>query len=156
MGATSKPGGKSERATGGLSAQERAALKERAAELKAEARRSRGAEKAAAEEQDVLTKIAEMPEPDRALAERVHSLVTTAAPELAPKLWYGQPAYARKGKPVVFFRSGQADKERYSTFGFTPEAQLDEGGLWPTSFALTGLDDAAEATIAELVKRAVG
>jgi uncharacterized protein YdhG (YjbR/CyaY superfamily) len=131
-------------------------MKARAAELKAEARGSRGEKKAAKDEAACLSKIAEMASPDRELATRVHDIVTTAAPELAPKLWYGQPAYAKDGKVVCFFRSGEVDKERYSTLGFSVEANLDEdGGLWPTSYAVTRLDDAGEATIAELVKKAV-
>ncbi|QVQ54827.1 DUF1801 domain-containing protein [Spiractinospora alimapuensis] len=131
-------------------------MKERAAELKAEKRRGRAEEKAAAEEQAVHERIAEMPESDRALAERVHNLVTTAASELRPKLWYGQPAYARDGKVVCFFRSGQMDKSRYSVFGFNEEANLDDSsGLWPTSFALTTMTDDAAATIRDLVQRAV-
>lgn len=140
----------------GFSEQERAAIKARAAELKKETTRGRGS-KAAAEELDVLSKIADMEASDRAVAERVHAVVTANAPELAPKLWYGQPAYARKGKVVCFFRSGQVDRERYSTFGFTTEANLDgDSGLWPTSFAVTELSEKAEATIAALVKKAVG
>ncbi|MFD6988435.1 DUF1801 domain-containing protein [Streptomyces sp. NPDC059943] len=140
----------------GFSEQERAAIKARAAELKKETTRGRG-NKAAAEELDVLSKIADMEASDRAVAERIHAVVTANAPELAPKLWYGQPAYARKGKVVCFFRSGHVDKERYSTFGFTTEANLDDdGGLWPTSFAVTELSERTEATIAALVKRAVG
>ncbi|WP_329016118.1 DUF1801 domain-containing protein [Streptomyces sp. NBC_00690] len=140
--------------TGGFSEHERAAMQERAAELKKEANRGRGNKKAA-EELDVLSKIAEMADSDRAVAERIHAIVTTTAPELSPKLWYGQPAYARKGKVVCFFRSGQVDKERYSTFGFTTEAGLDdEGGLWPTSYAVTELSDEAEETITALVKKA--
>lgn len=138
----------------GFSAQERAAMKARAAELKAEAG-SRGAKKAAADEAAALAKIAEMAQPDRALAERVHALVTAAAPELSPKLWYGQPAYARGGKVVCFFRSGQVDSERYSTFGFTPEAKLDDGGLWPTSFAITDVSEQDAQTITDLVTKAV-
>ncbi|OLF15432.1 DUF1801 domain-containing protein [Actinophytocola xanthii] len=156
--AASKAGGKtrSTSSEGGFSEQERAAMKERAAELKAQARRGRGANKAAADEADVLAKIAEMPESDRVLAERVHAVVTTAAPELAPKLYYGQPAYARKGKVVCFFRSGRMDKERYSTFGFSAEANLDEGsGLWPTSYALTDPGEEAWERLAVLVKQAV-
>lgn len=140
----------------GLSEAERAAVKERAAELKTEARRGRGSGKAAAGERAVLAKIADMAPPDREIAERVHAVVTSAAPELAPKLWYGQPAYAKAGKVVCFFRSGQADKERYSTFGFSTEANLDDAdGIWPTSFALTELTEAGEATIRELVRKAV-
>lgn len=139
----------------GFSEQERASMRERAAELRKEAGRGRGA-KAAADELDVLSKIAEMEEPDRAVAERLHAVVTGAAPELAPKLWYGQPAYARKGKVVCFFRSGKADKERYTSFGFTPEANLDDAdGLWPTSFAVTALTAKAERALTALVERAV-
>ncbi|WP_432541621.1 DUF1801 domain-containing protein [Kineococcus sp. SYSU DK002] len=137
-------------------------MRERAAELKTQARRGRAAEKAAqraaADAADVLAKIDAMPDGDRALARRVHEVVTTAAPDLAPKLYYGQPGYAREGKVVCFFRSGQVDKLRYSTFGFSPEADLDEaGGLWATSYALT--TDADEATwerVGELVARAAG
>ncbi|TDQ53246.1 DUF1801 domain-containing protein [Actinorugispora endophytica] len=150
--ATGESGGKPE----GFSEQERAAVKERAAELRKESSRGR-AGGAAAGELDVLAKIAEMEEPDRAVAERVHAIVTGTAPELAPKLWYGQPAYARKGKVVCFFRSGRVDKERYSSFGFTTEADLDDpSGLWPTSYAVTELTGKAEEAIAALVKRAVG
>ncbi|MFF2939243.1 hypothetical protein ACFVSQ_05300 [Streptomyces niveus] len=140
--------------TDGFSELERAAMKARAEELRKEAAGGRG-RKAATDELDVLSKIAEMEGADRAVAERVHAVVTANAPELAPKLWYGQPAYARKGKVVCFFRSGHTDKERYSTFGFTPEANLDDGGLWATSFAVTGLDDTSEAALAALVKKAV-
>ena len=109
----------------GFTAQERAAIKERAAELRKEKSRGRGNKKAA-DELDVLAKIQEMSDADRPVAERIHAIVTTTAPDLAPKLWYGQPAYARDGKVVCFFRSGDVDKERYSTFGFTPEAHLDD------------------------------
>lgn len=140
---------------GGFSEQERAAMKERAAELKKEASGGRG-NKRIADELDVLAKIAEMDPADRAVAERLHAIVTANAPELSPKLWYGQPAYARKGKVVCFFRSGHTDKERYSTFGFTPEANLDdESGVWPTSYAVTELTAEAESTIAEQVRAAV-
>ena len=142
--------------TTGFSAEERRAMKDRAAELKAEARGGRGAKKAAADEAAVLQKIAEMAEPDRQIAERLHGLVTTAAPELMPKLWYGQPAYAKDGKVVCFFRSGQVDKERYSTFGFSTAAVLDDDlGLWPTSFALTRLSREGEEEVARLVAKAV-
>ncbi|MFI6810965.1 iron chaperone [Nonomuraea sp. NPDC050328] len=131
-------------------------MKTRAAELKAAARGGRGAKKAAADEAAVLSAIAAMAEPDRALAERVHAIVTDAAPELAPKLWYGQPAYAKAGKVVCFFRSGQGDKERYSTLGFSVEANLDEDdGMWPTAYALTKLTEAGEAAIRKLVQKAV-
>src|SRR5687768_14954822 len=115
----------SSRTTTGFTAAERAAIKQRADELRTEAARPRGGKKAA-EELDVLSAIAQMAEEDRAVAERIHAIVTTAAPDLAPKLWYGQPAYARGGKVVCFFRSGAGDKERYSTFGFTAEAALDD------------------------------
>ncbi len=145
-----------ETAYSGLSEQERAALRERTAELRKEASRGRGG-RAAADEADVLAKIEQMAEPDRAAARRIHDVVASTAPDLAPKLWYGQPAYARKGKVVCFFRSGDADKERYSTFGFTPEAALDAGGgIWPTSFAVTSLSEEAVETIAALVRKAVG
>ena len=141
----------------GFSAEERAAMKQRAAELKT-AGRGRNADKAAADLEAVLSKIAEMPGPDRALAERIHAGVTSAAPELAPRLWYGQPAYARAGKVVCFFRSGEADKGRCCVFGFTEEAQLDEpDGVWPVSYAVTpGLTETGEAAIRARVERAVG
>jgi len=142
--------------SGGFSEQERAAMKERAAELKKEAGRGRG-RKQAADLLDVLSKIEKMAEPDRAIAERIHAIVTANAPGLSPKLWYGQPAYARDGKVICFFRSGATDKERYSTFGFTPEAQLDdESGLWPTSYAVTRLGEEAEKAITALVRKAAG
>ncbi|GGG70490.1 hypothetical protein GCM10011374_38810 [Kocuria dechangensis] len=141
---------------GKFSEEERAAMRTRAAELKAGARSGRGAKKAAADEAAVLAAIAAMASPDRELAERVHAAVTAAAPELAPKLWYGQPAWARAGKVVCFFRSGQGDKERHSTFGFSTAAHLDDNsGMWPTSYALTGLDEAGEAALRELVQKAV-
>jgi hypothetical protein len=142
-------------ATEGFSAEERAAMAERAAELKKASRRG-GSSKKEAEEAEMLARIAAMPEPDRALAERVHAVVTAAAPELAPKLWYGQPAWARDGKVLCFFRSGLADKTRYSVFGFDAAASLDEdSGMWPTSWALTTLSPQGEAAITELVSRAV-
>jgi uncharacterized protein YdhG (YjbR/CyaY superfamily) len=131
----------------GFTAEERAAMKERARELKADARRADG-------ESDVLAKIAEMPPRDRALAKRIHAIVKRAAPDLAPKTWYGMPAYAKDGKVVCFFQSGQKFKTRYATLGFSDEATLDEGAMWPTSFALTDLTAADEAEIAALVKRA--
>lgn len=141
----------------GFSAEERAAMKERAAELKA-AGRGRKADKAAADLEAVLSKIAEMPASDRALAERIHVLVTSAAPELLPKLWYGQPAYARAGKVLCFFRSGTMDTGRYCVFGFNEEAQLDEpDGVWPVSYALTaGLTPAGAAALRDRIERAVG
>lgn len=157
MNATSKDSDKQNAAPAdGFSAEERAAIKQRAAELRAEARAGRGAKKAAAEEEAVLAKITGMEEPDRTIAERVHAVVTTVAPELAPKLWYGQPAYAKDGKVICFFRSGHDDKERYSTFGFSTAANLDAAsGLWPTSYALTELNAEGEAALAALVARAV-
>ncbi|MCF6743092.1 DUF1801 domain-containing protein [Blastococcus sp. KM273128] len=138
-----------------LSAEEREAVQQRAAEVRSSRRRGRGADRAAAEAQDVVDKIASMPAGDRKLAERVHAVVTAAAPELAPKLWYGMPAYARSGTVVCFFRSGEMDGTRYSVFGFNDSAALDDGGMWPTSWALTEMTDAAEAEIGALVRRAV-
>src|SRR5215211_3139850 len=137
----------------GLSDEERAAMKERTRELKAEARRGRSGK--ADGESDVLAKIAEMPEPDRAIAERLHAIVKASAPALSPKTWYGMPAYARDGKVVCYFQSADKFKSRYATFGFSDEANLDKGAMWPTSFALAELTAAAEAKIAALVKKAV-
>ncbi|WP_125776642.1 DUF1801 domain-containing protein [Antribacter gilvus] len=143
--------------TGGFSAQERAAMKERAAELRAEAKRSKSADKAAAEEAKVLEKIAHMPDGDRQLAEHVHAIVTSEAPGLAPKLYYGQPGYAKGGNVVVFFRSGQMDKERYSTFGVSTHATLDEkSGFWPTSYALVEPSEQAWEQLGDVVRRATG
>jgi uncharacterized protein YdhG (YjbR/CyaY superfamily) len=136
-----------------FSAEERAAMKERAEELKAESRRGRG--KKADGESDVLAKIAEMPEPDRSMAQRLHSIIKASAPTLSPKTWYGMPAYARDGKVVCFFTPASKFKERYATFGFNSEANLDDGAMWPTSFALKELTASEEATIRELVKKAV-
>jgi uncharacterized protein YdhG (YjbR/CyaY superfamily) len=136
----------------GFTAEERAAMKERARELKAEARATQDRE---AGERDVLAKIAEMPDADRAIAERVHSIVAVNAPELSPKTWYGMPAYARDGKVVCFFQSADKFKSRYATLGFSDQANLDEGAMWPTAFALTELNAAGEKRIAALVKRAV-
>jgi uncharacterized protein YdhG (YjbR/CyaY superfamily) len=127
-------------------------MKERARELKAEARASRDRD---AGERDVLAKIADMPEPDRAMAERLHAIITASAPALWPKIWYGMPAYAKEGKVVCFFQSAQKFNSRYSTFGFQDAANLDEGAMWPTSFALTKLTAAEEKRIAALVKNAV-
>jgi uncharacterized protein YdhG (YjbR/CyaY superfamily) len=133
----------------GFTAEERAAMKERAQELKAEARKADG-------ESALLAKIGEMPESDRALAERLHAIVKAGAPALSPKTWYGMPAYADKdGKVVCFFQSAQKFKSRYATFGFSDAANLDEGAMWPTSFALTELTAAEEARIGALVKKAV-
>jgi uncharacterized protein YdhG (YjbR/CyaY superfamily) len=149
--AEKKPVKKSTRSTG-FSDDERAAMKERAQELKAEARR--GKDKAAGES-DVLAKIAEMPGPDRAMAKRLHAIVKASAPDLSPKTWYGMPAYARDGKVVCFFQSAAKFKARYSTFGFSDEANLDAGAMWPTSFALKTLAAADEKKISALVKKAV-
>ncbi|UFS60675.1 DUF1801 domain-containing protein [Subtercola endophyticus] len=140
----------------GFSAEERAAMKQRAAELKAEARRSSGAEKAAAAEEAVMAKIAGMQEPDREMAERLHAIVTKAAPELTPKLYYGQPGWAKDGKVIVFFRSGIDDKARYSTLGFSVSASLDDdSGWWPTSYALKHITNDSAELIARLVRAAV-
>jgi uncharacterized protein YdhG (YjbR/CyaY superfamily) len=136
----------------GFSAEERAAMKERANELRAEARAGKDR---AAGERAVLAKIAEMPEPDRAMAERLHAIIEESAPVLSPKTWYGMPAYAKEGKAVCFFQSGQKYNSRYSTFGFQDAANLDDGAMWPTAFALTELTAADEARIAALVKKAV-
>jgi uncharacterized protein YdhG (YjbR/CyaY superfamily) len=133
----------------GFTSEERAAMKERSRELKAPRRGK------ADGESDVLAKIAEMPEPDRALAERIHAIVMAGAPDLSPKTWYGMPAYARDGKVVCFFQSAHKFKSRYATFGFSDAANLDEGAMWPTSFAVTKLNAAAEAKIRALVRRAV-
>jgi uncharacterized protein YdhG (YjbR/CyaY superfamily) len=136
----------------GFTDEERAAMKARAQELKAEARANKDK---ADGERDVLAKIAELPEPDRAMAERLHAIIKASAPALSPKTWYGMPAYAKDGKVVCFFQSAQKFKSRYATFGFNDEANLDEGAMWPTSFALTELTAADEARIAALVKKAV-
>ncbi|GAB2581694.1 DUF1801 domain-containing protein [Streptomyces capparidis] len=140
----------------GFTAEERAAMKEHAQERKKAARRGSRADKAAEAERDVLAKIAEMPDADRVMAERVHAVVTASAPELAPKLWYGMPAYALDGKVVCFFQSAAKFKARYATLGFNDPAKLDEGTMWPTAFALTEVTDKVEARIAALVKQAVG
>ncbi len=138
----------------GFTDDERAAMKERAKELKAEARRgSRGSK--ADGESDLLAKVAEMPEPDRTMAERLHAIVKDNAPDLSPKTWYGMPAYAKDGKVVCFFQSADKFKARYATLGFNDSANLDEGAMWPTSFALKELTAAEEARIGELVKKAV-
>ncbi|CRK56554.1 FIG00868433: hypothetical protein [Alloactinosynnema sp. L-07] len=138
----------------GFSADERAAMKEHAQELKKAARRNPRTAKADAEA-DVLAKIAGMPEPDRALAERIHEIVKASAPELTSKLWYGMPAYVKDGKIVCFFQNADKFKARYATLGFNDIANLDDGTMWPTAFALTKLTPADEKRIGELVKRAV-
>ena len=136
----------------GFTAEERAAMRERAQELKAEARANKDK---AAGESDVLAKIAEMPEPERTMAMRLHEIVKASAPALSPKTWYGMPAYARAGKVVCFFQSAQKFQTRYATLGFTDEARLDEGAMWPASFALKELTATQEAAIAALVQKAV-
>jgi len=138
----------------GFTDEERAAMKERAQELKTTARRGSRSGKADAES-DVLAKIAEMPESDRRMAERIHAIIKASAPFLAPRLWYGMPAYAKDGKVLCFFQSAEKFKSRYATFGFDDSANLDEGAMWPTAFALTELTAAEEARIVELVKKAV-
>jgi uncharacterized protein YdhG (YjbR/CyaY superfamily) len=135
-----------------FTAEERAAMKERARELKAEARRKKSREEG---ERDVLAKIAEMPKADRAMANKVHAIVEASAPALMPRTWYGMPAYAKEGKVVCYFTPADKFKERYATFGFNATANLDDGNMWPTSFALKELTAAEEAKIAALVKKAV-
>ena len=136
----------------GFTDEEKAAMKERARELKAEARANQDR---AAGEKDVLAKIAEMQGSDRAMAKRIHEIIKESAPALSPKTWYGMPAYARDGKVVCFFTSAEKFQSRYATFGFNDTANLDEGAMWPTSFALKELNAAEEAKIAALVKKAV-
>jgi uncharacterized protein YdhG (YjbR/CyaY superfamily) len=138
--------------TEGFSAEEKAAMKERARELKAEARASKDK---AEGESAVLVKISEMLEPERSMAARLHEIIKATAPDLSPKTWYGMPAYARDGKVVCFFQSGQKFGTRYATLGFSDSAHLDEGALWPTSYALTRLTSVEEEQIAALVKKAV-
>jgi uncharacterized protein YdhG (YjbR/CyaY superfamily) len=140
---------------GGFTDEERAAMKERARELKAEARRGSPAGDADGEG-EVLAKIREMPEPDRATATRLHAIIRAGAPTLSPRTWYGMPAYARDGKVVCFFQSARKFKSRYATLGFSDQAKLDDGAMWPTSFALQRLTAAEEARIRELLRRAVG
>ena len=137
-----------------FSDEERVAMKERAQELKAEARRGPRVGKSDGES-DVLAKIAAMPERDRAMAKRLHVIVKASSPALSPKTWYGMPAYAKDGKVVCYFQDAQKFNSRYATFGFSDEANLDEGAMWPTSFALKGLTAAEEAKIGALVKKAV-
>jgi uncharacterized protein YdhG (YjbR/CyaY superfamily) len=136
------------KASKGFSAEERAAMKERAQELKAEANKADG-------EAALLAKIAEMQGPDRAMAKRLHAIIKASAPALSPKTWYGMPAYANDGKVVCYFQSAQKFNSRYATFGFSDEASLDEGAMWPTSFALKELTAAEEERISALVKKAV-
>jgi uncharacterized protein YdhG (YjbR/CyaY superfamily) len=143
---TKKPA-KSNKTSPRFSDEERSAMKERAKELKA-------ANTAAADVAEVLAKIAEMPESDRVMAERLHALITASAPDLAPKTWYGMPAYARDGKLICFFKSAEKFKTRYATFGFEENAKLDDGTMWATSWALTKLTAADEKQIVALVKKA--
>ena len=135
----------------GFTDEERSAMKDRAQELKAATRRGKEADEEAA----VVAKIAEMPASDRAMAERLHAVIKASAPALSPRLWYGMPAYAKDGKVVCFFQAAQKFKTRYATFGFNDTANLDEGAMWPTAFALTELTAADEARIGALVKKAV-
>ncbi len=147
-----KKGGRQSAASGkaskGFTAEERAAMRDRARELKAAGK--------ADGEADLLAKIAEMPAPDRAMAERLHAVIKASAPALSPRTWYGMPAYAKDGDVVCFFQSAQKFKSRYATFGFSDKAKLDEGGMWPVAFALKQLTGAIEASIVALVKKAVG
>jgi uncharacterized protein YdhG (YjbR/CyaY superfamily) len=136
-----------DKSTKRFTAEERAAMKERAQELKAEANKAEA-------EEAVITKIAEMSEPDRTMAERLHAVIKASAPALSPKLWYGMPAYAKDGKVLCFFQPAQKFNSRYATFGFNDDAKLDDGVMWPTAYALKELTDAEEAAIGSLVKRA--
>lgn len=157
--ATTKKSTKSSTAVGkkyeGFTEEERAAMKERAEELKATTRRSSGSAKADGES-EVLAKIAEMPESDRVMAERIHAIVKANAPALSPRLYYGMPAYAKDGKVLCFLQPATKFKSRYATFGFNDIANLDDGAMWPTAFALTELTAADEARIGALVKKAAG
>ena len=140
----------------GFTDEERAAMKERAQELKAEARRGpRVAKQKADGESDVLAKIAEMQEPDRSMAQRLHAIIKASAPELSPRTWYGMPAYAKDGNVVCYFQTAQKFKTRYATLGFSDKANLDEGAMWPTAFALNRLTVAEQAKIEALIRRAV-
>jgi uncharacterized protein YdhG (YjbR/CyaY superfamily) len=154
-----KKAAKSSRATakssGGFTDEERAAIRERAKEVKAEKSGGSGAEKSS-ELSAVLDKIAAMPPADRAMAERIHAIITGGAPELAPKLWYGMPAYAKNGSVICFFQDARKFKTRYATLGFSDKARLDDGNMWPTSYALMELNASDEAKIVALVKKAVG
>jgi uncharacterized protein YdhG (YjbR/CyaY superfamily) len=146
--ATTTKNTRKDKASSGFTAEERAAMRERARELKAQGKKADG-------ERDLLAKIAEMPPADRAIAERLHAVVTAAAPGLVPKTWYGMPAYARDGRIVCFFKSADKFKSRYATLGFEEAANLDDGPMWPTSFALKELTAACETKIRALVKQAV-
>jgi uncharacterized protein YdhG (YjbR/CyaY superfamily) len=154
---SAKPAAATGKTFEGFTDEERAAMKERGREMKAAARRGPRAAKAdeADGESEVLAKIAEMTEPDRALAERLHAIIKASAPALSPRTWYGMPAYAKDGKVVCFFQTAQKFKTRYATLGFSDKANLDVGAMWPTSYALTELTAADEARIGALVKKAV-
>lgn len=152
--ATARKPGKSDTAYEGFTPEERAAMKDRVRELKATTRRGSGAAEADGES-EVLGKIAELTDTDRAIAERVHAVIRASAPGLTPRLWYGMPAYAQAGSIVCHFQPAQKFKTRYPTLGFSDKANLDDGAMWPTSFALMKLTAAVEARIAELVQRAV-
>lgn len=149
----SRSAAKNTKESKGFTKEEQAAMKERAKELKAEARANKKKEEG---EKDLLEKIAEMPKAEGAMARRLHELVSEAAPELWPKTWYGMPAYARDGKVVCFFQSADKFKSRYATLGFSDEANLDEGAMWPTAFALKELTKTEEERIKALLKKAVG
>ncbi len=150
MAASQKPAKKAAAKSGpGFTAEERAAMKERAKELKATGERADG-------ERDVLAKIAEMPDSDRIMGERIHAIMKAAAPDLVPRTWYGMPAYSKDGNVLCFFRSAEKFKTRYATLGFSDKANLDDGNMWPTDFALKKLSRADEARITALVKKAVG
>jgi len=140
----------------GFTEDERDAMKERAAELKKSSRGGAGAKKAAADDQDVLDKIAEMPEADRVIAETLYAIVRDTAPDLAPKTWYGMPAWARDGKVVVFFKPAAKFKVRYAEVGFNEWAQLDDGDMWPTAFAVIAMNPTIEKALTALVKKAAG
>jgi uncharacterized protein YdhG (YjbR/CyaY superfamily) len=152
MGEPAQEGTMSAKKSEGFTDEERAAMKERAKELKAQARANK---KKAEGESDVLAKIAEMPEQDRAMGRRLHEIIKASAPALSPKTWYGMPAYAKDGKVLCFFQSAQKFNSRYATFSFSDAANLDEGAMWATSFALKELTATEEAKISALVKRAV-
>ena len=153
--ATTKRTGTARKAPNVWTDEERAAMQESARERKAASRRSPADERAEGE-REVRAKIAEMPEPDRGLAERIHELVTASAPDLTPRTYYGMPAYARDGKTICFFKPASKFKERYATFGFETRAKLDDGEMWPVAFAVTKMTAGVEARIDELVKKAAG
>ncbi|MGW0908449.1 iron chaperone [Streptomyces sp. NPDC002853] len=155
MTTTQKPARTTATKFDGFTDEERGAMKARAQELKASARRASRADKAAEEEAAVVAKIAEMQDSDRVMAERIHAVIKENVPELSPKLWYGMPSYAQDGKVVCFFQSAQKFSARYATFGFSDKADLDDGAMWAASYALTELTAEGEARIAALVKKAV-